>query len=83
MATGLIPEIKKDYEDHYCKTLAIERSDMTIDSTSRIASRFEDESGNVKWIEEEIGKNAVGETIYIKFLAEHSTRPSWVPSAAE
>jgi hypothetical protein len=79
-SSGLTSGGIRDYEDRYGEFIAFERSDMAINDTKKVASKFVDESGNLIWIEEEIGRNSAGETIYIKLLSKGADTPSWIPA---
>ena len=75
---GHLSGIMREYDNQYGEITVIEFSDMTIASTDRIASKYIDESNNIIWLEQELGKNAGGDVIYIKVLSRSSDKPSWI-----
>jgi hypothetical protein len=82
MVKGIFPDnTVKDYGDDYLSISVFEKSDLVVTSTEKIAEKFIDESGETIWVDSEIGKNAAGETVYLKVLSEGSTKPTWVPGA--
>jgi len=69
----------KDYADDYLSISVFEKSDLAIASTERIAEKYIDETNETIWVDSQLGKNAAGETVYLKILSESSSKPSWIP----
>ena len=78
---GHLSAVMREYDNQYGEITVIEFSDMDIDSTEKIGSKYLDESDNIIWLEQEIGKNANEDVIYIKVLSVSHIKPTWIPDA--
>ena len=87
--TNLYPSsyATQDIDDLYLDLVIIEQTDMAIASRKRIVMKYtKQKSESVRgqsfayeWLTKEIGKNASGETIYIKTTDRSNSRPNWLP----
>ena len=64
------------FDDAYADIIVIERAEMAVASTRRVATRHSDDT-TVLWIVRELGYNRLGEMIYIKRLSESTSAPAW------
>ena len=74
--------ISQDAGDVYNELTVIERSDLAVASTYRIADLNRNKRNNHSvWTVREIGKNAADEVVYVKIIYNAEQKPSWVPDA--
>ena len=66
-----------DLEDNSSDLVVMQRSDMTIAYTAKIASRFK--ALNTYWIERTIGYNVSDEVVYIQTNKPTVSTPTFVP----
>jgi len=72
--------IAQDFDDSYGELTIIEKDDMEVTSSKRIATRYRDESGDLAWRVSTLYMNASSEVIAVANATPTQTTPEWVPS---
>lgn len=80
----------QDNDDIYVDLVIIEQLDMVVTQRKRIVMKYtKQKSESVRgqafsheWLTKEIGKNVVGDTVYIKTVSRSNSRPKWLPAAS-
>lgn len=72
--------IAQDFDDSYGELTVIEKDDMVVASSKRIATRYRDESGELAWRVSTLYMNAASEVIAVANANPTLVTPTWVPS---